>query len=267
MKCEFCGANIDIESPVCPHCGMQKRQFAQHRSEMNAFKTEFDTIKEGVVAENKRFSKKAAYITIICGLIILNLILILCIIMNWDIYKYFRVKDINKHAGEYAQMIEQYEKNEDFELISSYYESKNLYYADDDGPLEEYSLLNRFCNQYSTFILYLPPVSLKGYATDDYSTSNIEYHIDTLVDTYDSTVELYQRYIVEEEDLQYYCEEVYDEQHLKSYRTIIENMEAMIQTYCEFDDAQMEDFKNNSKAYQCLMIEEAMKKEISNDAE
>lgn len=43
MKCEFCGANIDIESPVCPHCGMQKKQFEQHRSDMNRFRQDFST--------------------------------------------------------------------------------------------------------------------------------------------------------------------------------------------------------------------------------
>ena len=69
MKCEFCGANIDIESPVCPHCGMQKRQFEQHRSDMNRFQQEFQYVRDDVVEENKRFSKKASYITVLCVLI------------------------------------------------------------------------------------------------------------------------------------------------------------------------------------------------------
>ena len=76
MKCEFCGANIDIESPVCPHCGMQKRQFEQHRSDMNRFRQEFQYVRDDVVEENKRFSKKASYITVLCVLIAINLLLL-----------------------------------------------------------------------------------------------------------------------------------------------------------------------------------------------
>ena len=117
MKCEFCGANIDIESPVCPHCGMQKQQFEQHRSDMNRFQYEFQTVKEGVVEENKRFSKNASYITAICVLLILNLVLIVGHFMNWDIYKYIRAKDINKHMNEHIQMLEQYEEAGEFEAL------------------------------------------------------------------------------------------------------------------------------------------------------
>lgn len=264
MKCEFCGANIDIETPVCPYCGMEKKQFDIHRTDMKAFKNEFDTIKEEVVEENKRFSKKASYITIIAVLITINLVLILCTLMNWDIYKYFLKKKLNAHAREYAQQLEILEKNEEYEQISCLFSDVNLHYIDDNPYIEEYKLLYRFCAQYESFVTYLPTVSMMGYAPD--LDHRYDYRIDTVVETYNTAVDIYNRNVIDRENT-YYSEATYNEQHLKSYETIVENMEAMIQTYCNFDDDQMEQFNNKSQAYQSLMIEEAMKKESTDNEE
>lgn len=263
MKCEFCGATIDIESPVCPHCGMQKKQFAKHRRDMNIFKQEFDTVKEGVVEENKRFSKKASYITAICGLVILNLVLIICVASNYQIYKYFLAKDINKHVAEHIKVLDAYEAEGNYDGITFYYEAQSLYYGDRDRnkPLGEYTLLHRFCEQYSTFIMYLPEVSIKGYAPNNYDANRIEQRIEFVVEAYNNIIRMYDQYITDEKARVSYSEKAYSEKHMKSYDDIIAGMDALLQTYCEFDDAQLEEFKTSSKANQILMIEAAMEKE------
>lgn len=258
MKCEFCGANIDIESPVCPHCGMQKRQFEQHRSDMNRFQSEFQTVKEGVVEENKRFSKNASYITVICVLAILNLVLIVGLFMNYDIYKYFVSKDINKHMNEHIRMLEHYETSGEFEAFYSYYEANNLHYCDYDSPLEEYRLMYRFCSNYDYIIRYLPYAGIKGYAPDD---SRAESHMEAVVESYNSMVKIYNDNVLSEEDYNSYPESSYSQTHIESYDAMIENTEFFLMTYCEWTYEQLEEFRTASKAKQILMIEESYEKE------
>lgn len=266
MKCEFCGANIDIESPVCPHCGMQKQQFEQHRSDMNRFQYEFQTVKEGVVEENKRFSKNASYITAICVLLILNLVLIVGHFMNWDIYKYIRAKDINKHMNEHIQMLEQYEEAGEFEALYSYYQRNDLQYCDEDSPLEEYRLMQRFCSNYDYVLRYLPQVSIKGYAPD--SSYRVETQMETIVESYNSMVKLYNDYVLDDQYHSSYSERCFLQKHIDSYEAMIKNTEYFLMTYCEWDEEQLEEFKTGSKAKQILMIEEAYEKEgISHEEE
>lgn len=262
MKCEFCGANIDIESPVCPHCGMQKRQFEQHRSDMNRFQNEFRTIRDGVVEENKRFSKKASYITVICVLVILNLILIVGLFMNWDIYQYITSKDINKHMNEHIQTLEQYEASGEFEAFYSYYQINDLQYCDRDTPLEEYRLLQRFCSNYDYIMSALPYVSIKGYAPDSYvSYVHTESQMEAIVEAYNSMVKLYNDYVLNEKYRSMYPESAFNQKHIDSYETMIENTEHFLMTYCEWDNEQLDEFRTTSKARQILMIEESYEKE------
>lgn len=259
MKCEFCGANIDIESPICPHCGMQKRQFEQHRSDMNRFQREFQTVKEGVVEENKRFSKNASYITVICGLVILNLVLIVGLFMNWDIYKYITSKDISRHMNEHIQKLDQYETDGEFEAFYSYYQSNDLQYCDQDTPLEEYRLMQRFCSNYDYILKYIPYVSIKGYAPN--ASDRVESEMEYIVEAYNSMVKLYNDYVLSEEYRSSYPESAYSRKHIDSYETMIENTEQFLMTYCEWDKAQLEEFQTGSKAKQILMIEESYEKE------
>lgn len=87
MKCEFCGYNIDIKSDVCPFCGMKKSQFEEHRKAMKQYDSDFRTTQETVARKNQKFSSDAARITIICALIIGILILFICTIQNYSIYR------------------------------------------------------------------------------------------------------------------------------------------------------------------------------------
>ena len=192
MKCEFCGANIDIESPVCPHCGMQKRQFEQHRSDMNRFQQEFQYVRDDVVEENKRFSKKASYITVLCVLIAINLLLLVGISSNYSIYHFFNKKSVERHASQHAKVLDQFETDGEFERLYYYYSENNLYYGD-DTYLAEYNVLYRFCASYESFTNNLPFFTIKDYGPDYYTDENHLQRVEYAVEAYDQLSKLYEQ--------------------------------------------------------------------------
>ena len=264
MKCEFCGANIDIESPVCPHCGMQKRQFEQHRSDMNRFRQEFQYVRDDVVEENKRFSKKASYITVLCVLIAINLLLLVGISANYSIYHFFNEKNVERHASQHAKVLDQFETDGEFERLYYYYSENNLYYGD-DTYLAEYNVLYRFCASYESFTNNLPFFTIKDYGPDYYTDENRLQRVEYVVEAYDQLSKLYEQVLNQDPYLSYDHPEVFEQKHMDSYQQMMDNMDNYLMTYCHFDEEKLAQFKETSKTRQILMLEEVYESEGLSD--
>lgn len=263
MKCEFCGANIDIESDICPHCGLKKSQFEKHREDMHAFQTDYNNLKTGVVAENKTFSQKAAFLTVIAFLVILNLVLILCHAMNYEIYRFFTEKNLKNHISEHVQALSEFESENDYESLYQYYDAHQLNYISQEPSMKEYSLLNNMCIQYNSFMTYFPLVAFIDYSNHNSVDEQFEQYADLTVSSYDRIMEMNEKYIMNEDRGNLYSESSYSDKHMQSYENIISNIDTFIQTYCKFSDEEMETFKSETKAGRIVMLEKAYEKEAN----
>jgi hypothetical protein len=259
MKCEFCGSNIDIETEVCPYCGMKKSQFEEHRRAMGQYADAFRTTQETVVEENQKFSKNAASITVLCLLVIAILIVIVCISRDYEIYHYFTELKISHHANTYIAQLDALEQAGDYEAFAEYFDANSLYYASDtDGPLDDYQLMYWFTSQYSDAIGIISYLQTHDF-TDNESD---QYHqLEYLVTDYQYFITYYNRIETDRESLSYYSEGNFSQTHLDSIDTMLQNLNNFIVTYMGIDESQIDEFQNQTQAHQLIMLEEAMKNE------
>lgn len=254
MKCEFCGANIDIESEVCPFCGMKKSQFVKHRKDMNRYNRAFHETRSNVVEENQKFSSKAASITVISLLIVVILILLIGILQCHDIHKAVQTAQIMRNADTYIAQLDEYETAGSYEAFSAYYEENSLYYVDDRAPFSEYRLLFYMSDYYSSALQSLSYLCHPVESSYTTQSSQIEYFLKD----YQYFQDYYRDYIQNTEPKYYWDEACFSEKHIASIETMWQTMNSLIVSYLGISEDQIEDFQNANNAHRTIMLEESL---------
>ena len=65
MKCQSCGANLQIDTAFCPYCGADNPVAKKHREDMKRYANDYKKTKEEVVGNTRKFNKKTFRITAI----------------------------------------------------------------------------------------------------------------------------------------------------------------------------------------------------------
>ncbi|MGN0130958.1 MAG: hypothetical protein ACI4AA_00800 [Lachnospiraceae bacterium] len=254
MKCEFCGANIDIESEVCPFCGMKKSQFEKHRKDMGRYSRAFHATRDTVVEENRKFSSKAASITIISILIVAILILLIGILQCYDIHKAVLTSKLMRNSDTYISKLDEYESSGNFEAFASYYEENSLYYADDKSPYSQYQLLYYMSSNYSDALQSLFYLRYPVEANSTSQSRQIEYFLTY----YEYFQNYYNDYMDSTESTYYYDKGCFSEKHMASAESMWQNMNHLIISYLGVSEDQIEDFQNANTAHRTIMLEETL---------
>jgi hypothetical protein len=260
MKCEFCGSNIDIETDVCPYCGMKKSQFEEHRRAMGEYADAFRNTQENVVKKNQKFSANAASITVLCLLVIAILIVSICNVQNYAIYHHVTKARINRHAAAYTAKLDELEAAGDYEGFNHYFEANSLEYVSNgsDCPVADYILLYRLSSYYTYAI-----ETISNLRTLDFTDNelNMEHQREYLVEYYQEFISCYNRVTNDRESLSFYSEGNFSQTHLDSMEAMLQNLNSFIVTYMGIDESEIEEFQNQTKAHQLIMLEEAMENE------
>lgn len=252
MKCEFCGSNIDIESDVCPYCGMKKSQFQEHRKAMKRYDRAFRRTRDTVVEQNRKFSRKAGAITIICILAAAILILLICRIQIYDIYRFSKNISLMREADEHTAKLDKLEETGHYEEFADYYLENELYFVDDKAPYSEYSLLFLLASDYEDAVTQLSALLFPTETDTVLPGDRLEY----FVESYDRMVKNYNTYVADRETQLHYDESCYLEKHLDSMDAMIQNLHQFLTAYFGIDEDRIEEFQKESNAHRIMMLEE-----------
>lgn len=257
MKCNFCGANINIKDEFCPHCGMKKAQFEAHRKDMNRYHKEFEDTKETVVKENITYSSLTARIAVCAVLATVFILLLFANHSSYELSRIIKIAQIKANQSEHLKALSDYEKNDQFLEFSYYFNQNDLYYATDrsGSAFNEYELLDHFGNYYASIIEYI----LTLHSTDpENSSANTNDEINYLVEYYEYFQNDYKQYITDPSDYSYYSDDCYKEEHLKSYEQMATELDAMLAYYFKLDQNEIDSFPDLTTGQKTVLLEEHM---------
>lgn len=256
MKCEFCGANIDIEAEKCPFCGMNKSQFEAHREDMRKFKSAYKDVEQGVLEKNRKTTEKTVRVTIVTVLCLMNLIMLVLIGLSGDIAEGINKRNINANHTYYLNKLNEYEENGDYISFYCFYNYNKLYKVRREDWCNEYTLMFDMANNYYYLISTLNDITYYNLNASDYG--QVTTKIEIFADSYEEMQKRYNRYIIGDEDSYTYDESCFSEMHMESYEQMMENLKGCVITYLKIDESRFEEFENASKARKIIMIEEGL---------
>lgn len=105
MKCNNCGALIQMNQKFCPNCGSPNVEFKKHIDDMEQYNKKFNSTRSKVIGNSRWFVK---YIAPITALVITMTALTLAIIgknsmIGYDIAKKNQQKYYSSHSDEIRQ--------------------------------------------------------------------------------------------------------------------------------------------------------------------
>lgn len=146
MNCTNCGAPLQIEDPVCPHCGTKNEFAKKHLRDMQKYQSEFRETKKQVEEKVNGFSALTVKLTVIAVLIVL---IVLTVYMlqegGYSIWRRAVDRDINKNRVAYEEQLRTYIEEDEWIAVTEYVENKNL---GRDAAFREYNMVNDMCISY-----------------------------------------------------------------------------------------------------------------------
>lgn len=130
MKCEYCGANLNLEDKVCPFCGRENPFAVQHQKEMDQFNRDYNKTKKEVLENASKSSKRTVRITIIAVLVALVAVAAVVFALRDDIRYNLQEKQIAAKKAVYEKEMEQMMIDKDYLSLEAFMSEKRISYAD-----------------------------------------------------------------------------------------------------------------------------------------
>ncbi len=255
MKCKFCGSNIDIESDVCPFCGLSKSQFETHREDMRDYSDAFKATREGVVKENKRFSSNAASITVLSVLIIGILLLIIGTSQSYDIYYAIKTSKILRNPSIHIERLEEALAENDYQAYYQYFYAQDISQIDRDNPVfAKYQLMGTMTTHYTSAISGLQEYI--AWDEDYYLTK--EEALSRFAKQYSGFIDAYNRYYLNTGDYRPYADEAYSPEMMAHMEQLKKDLDQCIIAYLGVDAQLLEEMPSMSDAHRIVTLENAV---------
>ena len=247
MKCEYCGSNLSIEDEVCPYCGKENKFAKKHNSDMDKYEEEYESVKEEVISNSRRFNGFTARLTIIAILVALLASVLVARVRKYDILRNREEKLTLAHLDEHKAALDELIMSRDYVRVYYYFIANNLAYSD---HLNDYHLAYVASEKYVDLLdrfYYL-------YREDSYYTP--EESIDRIVYAYQ-----YLNKKRSPED-QFYKERYYTNEEVVAYiNDLADHCDLLIQGHFGLSEDDTEKFRNLSEAGKQVILEEHWKNE------
>ena len=244
MKCQYCGAPLDLDDNFCSHCGKLNEQVKQHVDDMNRFKSEFTETKEEVYETTKRYTGITVRVVVIAFLFALN---VMVAVVSSNFYSFRRMAnemDCNKHFEEYSAILDGYLAAGDYQSFYIFITEKDVPYY--DSEYEQYAQLYYLVSQYIWIYDYLIDASLEedvayreSLAT--YALDNIEYFYDNI-----------------DPENYYYYKNITREENVKAIEDLCKKIEMLLVTYGNLSPEDAAQFSTYSSAKRAMLLEEGL---------
>lgn len=239
MKCEKCGASIEIENNFCPYCGAENLYYRQHRQEMASMKEDYEKIKDHVMEKHRKIAGFSVKIAVICILIAVDLLLIFLAANMWSFLNIYEEIQAKKNHVLYRQRLEEYEKERDYMGLVAFYDEKNIYGVEE---LEDFDAVYRACSSYRYIYGYL--VDLQNEESYLSGEEKIKYICDNLDYLYEAC-----------EQQEYEKEEQFQGEHKKLMDRLQYDLEALFITYGGITKEEAQQFSELSYGRRQIALE------------
>jgi len=241
MKCEYCGNNLGIEDAVCPYCGKENKFAKKHNKDMRKYSAAFDSTREEVISNSKRFNSLTVRITVIAVLAALIAIMFVLLSNNYEIRSAREEKIVAKNAGMYRKELDRLMDENDYLTLYYYMQSNRISYSD---SLEEYYMVYNACHTYHTFMDYM------NYLIDENTHMTDEEAIESISEIID------RMYTYANPTSEYEIKKYYSDRNMEFINGVLDHMTTIVKGYFNLSDEEMDSFATLSKAKKQLLLEE-----------
>ncbi len=245
MKCEHCGNNLSLEDKVCPYCGKENRLAKDHNKDMARFKKDYDSVRNEVLENSRRFNGFTVRITVIAVLVALIAIMIICLGNDYNIRSARERKIIRAHLNEYTEQINKYMDERDYLSMHYYFQTNRLAYAED---LDDYYIAYSASGCYNQLLEFLDHLFREdSYISDEEAIERIASNMDRLIAMkYPKSDAEKKRYYNNEKTIAY-------------VNDLTAHCETLLRGYFGLSEEDIEEFETLSKARKQVMLEEGYK--------
>ncbi len=241
MKCENCGNNLGIEEEICPYCGKENRFAKKHIRDMHKYNNSFNSTREEVLANSRRFSAFIVRLTVVAILVALVAVSFVIYFNRYELETARKERDVKRHLGQYRAKIETMMDDRDYLSLESYMRVNRLTYSE---QLDEYYVVYNASAAYHSFTEYM------AYLLDEDSFMKDEEAIEQIA-TLLERLYGYASPTSEYEIKKYYNNEVY-----AYIDDLTAHTEILVRGYFGLSEEDMESFRTLSRARKQVMLEE-----------
>lgn len=252
MKCPNCGAHSDMETPFCPYCGKEIPFFKKHREDMAEYEQRIRQTQTTVVSENRRFSSKAARITIFCILIIFVLLSFIALSAQSQIRRSILASRNHSNADKHLAVLREYEEAGDFVGLAEYYDFHSLDHGTEDESFGEFGLVERFASSYRYVVQYVEKYQTEQ--DEKRRTDLLQYVIEDYVRFFN----YYHEYIEEPEEYRYYQDSAYSDVHFASIEKMKDLLHSLFISQFHIGADEIEEFDRMDEIHKTVFIEERL---------
>ena len=135
MKCNNCGAPLQLDQKFCPNCGSPNEQGLKHANDMENYNKKFNRTRSKVISNSKWFVKN---ITPIAVVMLSAIVLAAALIANNSMFGYRVTERDNKrynktHNDEIQVQLKELLDNEDYGTLYELYNSADRLIMTDDN--------------------------------------------------------------------------------------------------------------------------------------
>ena len=244
MKCKNCNANLQIEDEKCPYCGAENPFAKKHRADMKKYAGEFDSTRNEVLANSRRFNRFTVKITIIAVLFALCVIAFMLLMNAYEAREFFRDRNIGLHRNEHISRVTELLDEGNYIGASNYVNANSISYVE---PLKEYYELFGVLRYYNYIV-----DDINAIITWDMKDSHYEEKDEVF-----SRMAGYVHYLHDETVPRTYAYEgSYTEDKLAYMEAVVDEMELLLKTYIGLHDEDFEGLYELTDIKRTLLFEE-----------
>ncbi|MCR5799916.1 MAG: zinc ribbon domain-containing protein [Lachnospiraceae bacterium] len=275
MKCANCGAQIDMNSEVCPHCGTPIKQFEKHRKDMRFYNRAFWRTRDTVVEENKNFSGLMARITIVVVMILIIIVLFALAGEAYSIKRHRIMKQIAANPEPYMQQIFDMEKDLQFEELYQFSERNQITSLNGDDNFAQFYAVCSMASDYHYITECMDDLMYDIYSDRSYYNDEKEKDLQRLIEYYTEFLESYKNQKIDidvlpegdKEGRGFRDESCYAPEHLEAMRNMRKTIDAYLVAYLGVPQEEIEKFDSMSGNKIGVVIEDSVKAKFSSVTE
>lgn len=159
MQCPNCSAQMGLEDAVCPYCGTPNAMAAQHQSDMNRYRQDYQRTKADVIEKTSFMQSTGGTLIVLAALLVGLVIGIIVWVNAWDIGYSIRVGNVESGAVEDQQAMNAYLEQGDYGQFQGYYEANSISLTRDNP----YEVLHSAASAYVDLLQYVSIICDKNH--------------------------------------------------------------------------------------------------------
>ena len=161
MKCQNCGANLNLEDRFCSYCGEPNPFAVRHQEQMERYEKDYRETRKAVLEQSSRFNRRTVNITVIA---VLTALIALCGLLyaRADDIRWWKMeRAVASQAEVHRQELDRLMEARDYPALNSYCRRNRIDYSD---ALREYDAVSDMTYRYMSF--YDELMTLQGKRAD-----------------------------------------------------------------------------------------------------